>query len=409
MSRLQEALRVLFANPGTRALSQQNQAFRALSGALYVGLLSVISVTLAAHADAAPPLFAWQATDVADVLANARGGIATGMRVLDKFDVTATFDGGAYGGLDGWSAFADLQATDATNFSAALVGDLQTVSNIDAPAGVRLMDAWAAYDFDGVGSLKAGIVDLNSEFDVQQTGALFLNSSHGIAPDFSQSGQNGPSIFPTAGLGLVGSWIVDGHWQLKAGVFEGVPGDPAHPGRESIALTGREGALFVFEARNRPSPNWVLALGGWVYTAAFDTLDGGRSRGNAGLYAMTDAKLYASPGNDDHGLSAWLRAGVANSSINPVAAYVGGGLVYTGIFADADQAGVAVAAARLGGAAKTQLGLGDGETALEATYAAVVFDWLTVQPDIQYVISPGGDPSLDDALVIGSRIFLTLN
>ena len=347
-----------------------------------------------------------QATDVADVLSNVRGGVARETRILDKADISATFTGADHG-IPGWTGFVDLQATTAADFGGGVVGTIQGISNIDAPAGFRVLDAWVAYGVEGTGGIKAGILDLNSEFDVTQTAALFLNPSHGIGPDFSQSGENSPSIFPNPGLGIAGYWMPGEHWQLKAGVFEGTSGDPAHPGRESIALTGREGALFVGEVRNRPVANWVISLGGWVYSATFDALNGGRSHGNAGIYAMTEAKLVAVEGHDDQGLNGWLRFGFANSAINPVASYVGGGVVYTGVFSDADQAGVAVGAVRLGDAAQTALGLGAGETTLEATYSYAVFDWLTVQPDIQYVISPGADPMLNDAFVVGSRISLT--
>ena len=30
--------------------------------------------------------------------------------------------------------------------------------------------------------------------------------------------------------------------------------------------------------------------------------------------------------------------------------------------------------------------------------------WLEVQPDLQYVVHPGTDPALDDALVAGVRL-----
>jgi len=389
-----------------RALSEQNQALRAFAIAACVGLPSVISTAPVARAESFSLPVEFEATNVVDVLANTRGGLQRATRALDKFDVTATFTGDDHG-VQGWTAFADLQATSAADFGGSVAGTLQGISNIDAPAGVRVLDAWLAYGVEGTGGFKAGILDLNSEFDVTQTAVLFLNPSHGIGADFGQSGENGPSIFPNPGLGLVGRWMPGGHWELKAGVFEGTSGDPAHPGRESIALASHEGALFTAEVRNRPSPNWVLSLGGWAYTAAFDTLDGGRSHGNAGVYAMTEAKLTSVEGHDDQGVNGWLRVGFANSAINPVEGYVGGGLVYTGVFSDQDQAGFAFAVARVGDAAETNLGLRGGETTLEATYAYVVSDWLTIQPDVQYVISPGGDPSLDDALVIGSRLSLT--
>ena len=44
------------------------------------------------------------------------------------------------------------------------------------------------------------------------------------------------------------------------------------------------------------------------------------------------------------------------------------------------------------------------ETTIELTYRAPLTDWLTIQPDLQYVMHPGFDRSLDDALVIGLRV-----
>jgi porin len=40
---------------------------------------------------------------------------------------------------------------------------------------------------------------------------------------------------------------------------------------------------------------------------------------------------------------------------------------------------------------------------LEATYQAELAPWMTIQPDIQYIINPGGQSSIDNALVIGCR------
>ena len=47
------------------------------------------------------------------------------------------------------------------------------------------------------------------------------------------------------------------------------------------------------------------------------------------------------------------------------------------------------------------------ELAIEVTYAAVVTSWLSVQPDLQYIINPGTDPSRDDALLLGVRTVIS--
>ena len=44
------------------------------------------------------------------------------------------------------------------------------------------------------------------------------------------------------------------------------------------------------------------------------------------------------------------------------------------------------------------------EVVLEWTYAIAVAPWLTVQPDVQYVIRPDGRSSIPNALVVGVQI-----
>ena len=336
-----------------------------------VVLLSLLGAAFGgACARAGDALVDLQAVNVADMLANVQGGLARRGAVLDKLDLIATYTGDDHG-WPGVSAMVDLQATDAADFSGSVVGDAQAVSSIDAPAGVRVLDAWVAKDFDGRGGFKTGIIDLNTEFDVQQTAALFLNGARGIGADYSQSGDNGPSIFPSTGLGLVGWWLPFGHWQLKAGVFEDTPGDPNHPGRTDLSLSNDKGVLAAFEARYRPTPDVVIGAGSWTYSAG----------GQSGAYAIVDGAL-------DENFSAWLRAGAADGDIDATA---GGGVVYT---QDRAQLGVSFSTAHFRA--------GNAETSLEATFAYAFSDHLTVQPDLQYVVAPSGEH--DDALVLGLRV-----
>lgn len=48
------------------------------------------------------------------------------------------------------------------------------------------------------------------------------------------------------------------------------------------------------------------------------------------------------------------------------------------------------------------------ETSIELTYRTQVTPWLAIQPDVQWVINPGIDPTLRDALVLGLRFELGL-
>jgi porin len=48
------------------------------------------------------------------------------------------------------------------------------------------------------------------------------------------------------------------------------------------------------------------------------------------------------------------------------------------------------------------------ETIAELTWKVPVNDWLTLQPNLQYVRNPDTDPGLDNALALGLRFELSL-
>ena len=73
----------------------------------------------------------------------------------------------------------------------------------------------------------------------------------------------------------------------------------------------------------------------------------------------------------------------------------------------ADQAGIAFTRVQFGQPARLAAGGGLAETTFEASYSFNINDRLTLQPDLQYVISPSGEPTVGHALVVGSRIIAT--
>jgi Carbohydrate-selective porin len=43
----------------------------------------------------------------------------------------------------------------------------------------------------------------------------------------------------------------------------------------------------------------------------------------------------------------------------------------------------------------------------EFTHKVMITKWMYMQPDLQYIISPGGTGDIDDALVLGFQLGLT--
>lgn len=336
----------------------------------------------------------------------ASGGLKTGTRYLHNLDVSVGVDLNRHG-VRGGSLFFYGLANNKSELSSELIGDTQTVSNIDNGEVYRLFEAWFQQEIPNLGygaRYKLGLIDLNSEFDVIETAGLFLNSSHGIGPNFSQTGENGPSIFPsTAPAFLVDVSPTQG-LRLSAGIFDAVPNNPDRPERHKLSLN--EGALLVAEVNYTTSGNLHLGLGAFAYTARFEPLlaPGDPVRGNSGLYGVIEAPLHAR-------LDGWIRVGVANSSINPISHYAGGGLVLSAPFIGRpdDQMGLAVAFVLNGGDNKRLILAGGGspagsETEIELTYRFSLGDNLALQPDLQYVINPGGTGAVKNALVLGIRL-----
>ncbi|MCR6661164.1 MAG: carbohydrate porin [Asticcacaulis sp.] len=326
------------------------------------------------------------------------GGLDVGSSGLSNLDLTAHWQNDS-----GWEAFGYVLGDFGDDFSANRVGDVQVTSNIDCPDGWRLFEAYGKKTFgEDRGYVMAGLINLNGIFDVQDNATVFLNASHGIGVDYSQTG---PSIFPTTGLGLVGQWHFTSRQTFRAGVFDGVPGDPYDNTKfVYIKLSEEEGSHLVGEYQYDFTGGFVK-LGAWKNTATLDRLDGtGTSGNNGGTYAQAGFTLT---GNDDHGLKGWVRAGLANDQLMAIADYVGGGLVYTGPIRghDSDQLGFAIAAAHFG--APYQASTGETlrrEITYELTYRWDIRDGLSIQPDLQYVQNPYGRTDTDDAVVVGLRL-----
>jgi porin len=313
-----------------------------------------------------------------DLWRNASGGLRTGDTYLDNLDLTLAVDAERAWGFPGVSAFVDALYNNSARFSERYVGDAMTVSNIDAPQAVRLYEAWVQWESASLHalSLRLGLYDLNSEFDMSDSRSLFIHSSHGVGHELGQTGANGPSIFPVTSLALRAAWSPAPQWRVLLAVFD-----------------GDDGALGIAELQWTAERIRKLSLGHWRYSAD----------DNRGTYAGIEVALHREPVAEPATL-AFARYGSAEDRINEFADSWSVGVRRRGIFVARpdDELGIAYTRADVGSAAGA--GRDRYEAALELTYRAAISDWLTIQPDIQYIFNPGADPALDDSLAFGLRL-----
>ncbi len=373
--------------------------------------------------------------------ANLGGGLRPGGTYTSNLNLQVVVDAAVLFGWPDTIAYFDalwLQGGLPSNF----IGDAQGVSGISAPNAVKLYEAWIQKNFLGNRvSVLAGLYDLNSEFYVLQSAALFLNSSFGIGPEFSFSGVEGPSIFPDTAVGMRIAFKPAEGLVLRTAVLDGVPVDRPN-GSRGVFKPG-DGALIVGEVAfvDRPQErthtasgrsrigrqanlgeyDQKVAFGAWYYTATFDDLsetqpDGQpvRHRGSGGFYVLADKSLYKDPGNPDRKLTGFVQAGYRRLPRRPLRRLLrsgcdGGGPVRGRA---SDELGLALAYARNGShymsAQRTQgLPVTNAETAIELTYLIQVNSWLAIQPDLQYVVTPNTTPTIPNAWAFQLRIAMS--
>ncbi|MBA2934107.1 carbohydrate porin [Sphingomonas sp. CGMCC 1.13654] len=363
--------------------------------------LALLTFAPAAARAETPPLVIHY---IGDLSTDASGGRDTGTKWVSRLDVAYSTSDRLFG-IDGAHAQADIMLLRGGGFSAVHSGDYQVVDNIDAPHAIRPYEIWLEMPFGSRIRAKAGLIDLNNEFDQQYVGALFLNSSFGIGPDLSQSGPNGPSIFPITAPGMVVAYQPPG-WTARIGLFDARSGDVAHPHRFWPDSFGADGALVIGEAHRQIGPLVAVQAGGWGYTSSQPRLDGHGAGTSAGGYAMIEARLIGH--QDGRALRVWLRGGGATDVTEPVQIYLGGGLTWTTAHA---AYGIAFAHARLGDPAHRipieNAHPDRAETAIEATARWRLATGVEIQPDVQYIVHPGWNPAYRNAVVMALRLDVT--
>ncbi|MBX2822440.1 MAG: carbohydrate porin, partial [Rhodothermaceae bacterium] len=337
------------------------------------------------------------------------------------------FDFEKMAGMQGTSLFFHGQYQQGNGIS-RLAGDWQGISNVEAPDAVRLFQAWVEQTlFSGHGSILLGLYNLNTEFYALNATGLFVNNGFGIGGEFGRSGRNGPSIAPVTSLALRFAVQTPHNNYFMLGVLDGVPGDPEDITRTHISLSTNDGALVNAEGGYKigdylaPGSQYLkVGVGYWMYTAPQDEIVNtdergvpSTSKGNRGWYVLMESTVFNESQNTSDGLTLYGRMGASDKTYNDIGFSWSAGLVYNGLIPgrSSDAVGLAITSIYAGGdfqnaASISGLQLQTAESVIEFTYKLSVAKWLTIQPDLQYVINPGLGLQADKTLAAGGRVMI---
>ena len=156
-----------------------------------------------------------------------------------------------------------------------------------------------------------------------------------------------------------------------------------------------------------------LALGAWRFRSAFESLSPGApaESGATGFYLLGEHTLWHGAGRSARRLRAFAQLGFGDADVARFARYLGAGFALDAPLPSRpdDQVGLAFAQARNGAPYLDAVRSGGGaadraETAVELTWRAQLRKGVALQPSLQYVLNPGTDPALDDALALLVRL-----
>jgi len=337
-------------------------------------------------------------------------------------------------GLKGGSVVVSLTDAAGSNLSIP-VGNIFTISQ------AYVMNTFALYDLYYRQVLLDG--HLNLDVGRLSAGQYFANMpSMGKVVSGAVNG-NPTSLFVNAPFHATASASWGVHAKLKndiayleAGVFQASPriGNPAYHGVD-FSIGSGDGILVMAETGWTPTfggeatasdgKKAVTAaqsdlkgsytFGAYYSNYTFDTFQGGTAHSAYGFYGMAQQMVWRSPLDPHHHGTLW--GGVTyspqqNLAQMPVMGF--GGVVWQGLVPTRDYDDVLLSF-YMGNFssdyANARAAAGEGrpnlEAVIEASYIFQLTKRLQFQPDVQWIIQPGGTGDIPNALVIGFQVGLT--
>jgi porin len=358
-------------------------------------------------------------TYVADFLGNPVGGRRQGAAYAAQLNADVSVDLGRMAGLTGltlgisgnWASGTDLSTDDIGNFflaGQAFAGDR-----------VRLYTLYLQQSMlDGRLDVKVGRFAPGDDFLSWPGYTFFMNIALNPAVYATQVNVAG---FTAAPIGTWGARAIAKPFEslsTTAGIYYSDPArDLVNTAGTDFGVSGSgTGYLALAEVAYRHGQETTSAglpgnirVGGYYDSNVHLTLGESSAghRGNWGLYLLVDQVVYREgpPGSGQGLILGGAFVAAPDQSVNTMPFFAAAGAIYRGAWPGRDKDALAVVAYY--GAFSRNLRGQTEEAVLELTYTLAVAPWLTVQPDLQYIVNPGGRSSVKNALVIGAQILLT--
>lgn len=370
-----------------------------------------------------------------DLSFNPSGGVRRGDAYSGLLQLGLVLDMEKLAGWTGGEIYASAYRIDGKGLSAGEIGNLLTVSSIEAAPSTRLGEVYARQAlFDGAVEVKVGQLAADGDFATSDAAGLFVNSTFGWPALHGADLPSGGAAYPVPSPGAHVRVAFSDAWSVQAGVYTGDPQGRDRKNKHNTDFPFGPGVLAIGELIYANAGGGGVLPGTYKIGAWYDSLDfpdlrsGLKRDGSYALYGVIDQTIWQGGGSGDkdgsspaltRSLSAFARAVVApQQTHNLIDCYFDAGVNAKGFVPGRpdDVFGVAGAYAHISKTAQEADRDAGGpvrssELAFEASYQAAVAPWLKLQPVAQYIVRPGGgDPRPGDpgrrirnATVLGVR------
>jgi porin len=372
-------------------------------------------------------------TFVTDIAGNPVGGRDQGVTHADNLGLDLLFDLDKLVGLKGGSFLVSMSQRSGSSLSREYIGNVFTTQQVFGGQTFHLIDvAYQQKLLDEKLDFRAGRIATGDDFLVSAYDYLFMQNGFCGNPVGIFFNSPGMTAYPNSTWGARLKVSPTPRLYIMSGIYNGDPSirDIDHNGADF----SMDGPAFViseigYQLNGLPGESQLLGnykAGFWYDDSTFTDFRTvgfagapATQRGSWGFYGLFDQVLVPfGTARDNRGFGVFGSFMAApDQSISQLPYFFTAGVACRGIFESRprDAAGLALVygdfssdlrqSQRRAQQLDPTVGVQDYETVLELTYR-LYFQKTSVffQPDLQYVIRPGGTGKSDNALVLGCQI-----